>query len=264
MRSSAIALFALIVGSVATAAPEALAAPPANDDWQSPTVFAGIPFRVIQDTTEATAGITPGLSYCTSTEHSVWFRFTVSASERISVSTAGSNYDTVLSAYRAADSTAEPSSWDSLGCGPGSASGMGFPAEPGNVYYVMAASRTDVAGTLELSVRRVVTIHMTLAQRGKLTRDGTAVLHGNLSCSRSAHVKVRVELWQRARFGGETRSRINCGPSPREWRIRVDPKRKGFLPGRARLGDNWYRACEFEKAIACNTGEFTRQGVRLH
>jgi len=74
-----------------------LAAPPANDDFDSAVVILELPFTDNLDTTEATwAEDDPG--DCTS-NGSVWYAFTPGTNMRIEANTYGSDYDTVLSVY---------------------------------------------------------------------------------------------------------------------------------------------------------------------
>jgi hypothetical protein len=76
--------------------PAALAQP-ANDDFDTPTVIAALPFTDSINTVDATAAADD--PSCTSNEHSVWYSFTPSQDTPIRADTAGSDYNTALGVY---------------------------------------------------------------------------------------------------------------------------------------------------------------------
>jgi hypothetical protein len=84
--------------------PDALALPPANDECAQAAVVASLPFTDTIDTSSATTSPDDPIQSCVSSQNSnsVWYSFTSPADTTIQASTAGSTYDTVLSAYAGA------------------------------------------------------------------------------------------------------------------------------------------------------------------
>lgn len=77
---------------------------PANDRCAAPTVISALPFSTTIGTTAATIGIYDPFQTCTAggpnqNSNSVWYTFMPSASGTMTATTAGSTYDTVLTAY---------------------------------------------------------------------------------------------------------------------------------------------------------------------
>jgi hypothetical protein len=75
----------------------ALAAPPANDDFNSATSIGTLPFTTSQDTSEATAAGDDPIECHNS--GSVWYSFTPAANMLIVADTVGSDYDTTMAVY---------------------------------------------------------------------------------------------------------------------------------------------------------------------
>ena len=80
---------------------DAPAAPPTNDDFDTPYVVGGLPVSVSLNTVEATIAIDDPAMGCGSGTNSntVWFRLTVTAPSQISADTLGSDFDTVLGVF---------------------------------------------------------------------------------------------------------------------------------------------------------------------
>ncbi|MFI9811726.1 PKD domain-containing protein [Saccharothrix variisporea] len=105
---------AALISSLATGV--AHASPPTNDDFDQ-AIEVVTPFTATQSVDEATeAADDPG--YCGTTK-SVWFTYTAPASGTVTVSTAGSNYDTTLSAFSGTRGSLLP-----IGCDDDSAGGL--------------------------------------------------------------------------------------------------------------------------------------------
>ena len=73
----------------------------ANDTCASATVIGPPPFANAIDTTQATTDPADpfGSCACGQNGHSVWYQFTAGRSGEVTVDTAGSDYDTVLSVF---------------------------------------------------------------------------------------------------------------------------------------------------------------------
>ncbi|MFE9745402.1 PKD domain-containing protein [Saccharothrix saharensis] len=94
-RSAAVvvaALLGLLVPGVAHAAP------PPNDDFDGSVRIAALPFTTTQSTVEATSGYEDPTD-CSGLQRSVWFTYTPRADGVLVVTTAGSDYDTILSVH---------------------------------------------------------------------------------------------------------------------------------------------------------------------
>ncbi len=89
----------------------------AGDDRSIPITIAGTPFSDGRSTVSYTLGSSDPRPSCggTPTGHNVWYTFTSATSGIASISTQGSNYDTVLSIYAAATLTEIGCSDDVLG-----------------------------------------------------------------------------------------------------------------------------------------------------
>ncbi len=130
----------------------ALAAPPANDDFDNRQVIppAALPETHIitdtKDTTEATVELGEIVNTCsTSIPHnSIWYEFTPSESAFYAISTAGSNYDTIL--------TIGTSSSGILECNDdtfsGTAASIGRVLDAGTTYYIRVTSKFVGGGTI--------------------------------------------------------------------------------------------------------------------
>jgi len=77
--------------------------PAPNDDCGTPVVATSLPFTSAVDTTSATTAASDPLSSCgspgTQDSNSVWYKFTAASNGTAHVTTFGSTYDTVLTAY---------------------------------------------------------------------------------------------------------------------------------------------------------------------
>jgi len=236
---------ALSVAVVLTAVPAAAqAAPPSNDTWDSAVKATSVPFGATADTSEATTDPdTPSAVCYNSRRHTVWYRYTPSSNRRVVVSTAGSDYDTVVNVYRAKDASVTPDRWGLVSCDRGGASEpsvAGFRAQAGRVYYVMVSSfrKTD-GGSLRLLLRPAARISLSVLHRGKVDRvDGSAVVSARVRCTQPAVADLYLLVRQRVRdavAAGDAGKALACGPVAVRVRIRVDSVTGwAFHRGRAR------------------------------
>jgi subtilisin family serine protease len=109
-----------------------------NDNFAEAVVASSLPFTQTQSVLGAfVTREEPAL--CVQTANTVWFRYTPAYSQMVTVTTAGSNFDTVVGVY-----TGSPGSFASVGCNddaPGVAtSSMQFSANAGTTYYVLAGA----------------------------------------------------------------------------------------------------------------------------
>jgi hypothetical protein len=141
-------LFVLLAGT------PALAAPPANDDFDNATVIGELTYQTsINTLTATTAADDPS---CFGNGASVWYAFTPAEDMRIEADTYYSYYDTTLSVY-----TGERGSLTQIACNDDVAgsyyySAVAFDATAGETYYFMvAAYGSGTGGSAYLNVYHV-------------------------------------------------------------------------------------------------------------
>ena len=151
-----IAILALLIGSFAAPSTALAAGPPPNDDWVNATLIGSVPYSDAVDNTEATTtGDT--YNYCGGGSNTVWYRIELATSARVEISTAGSDYDTVIDLYEWID---PPGAFAPRGCddngGPGGSSRMVADLAAGQAYAIMASSPSgQPGGHLSLAIASV-------------------------------------------------------------------------------------------------------------
>src|ERR1700752_430285 len=157
----------------------ALAAPPANDDFNSATIVTEpIPFSDSVNTSEATtAGDDPD---CFGQGPTVWYSFTPSQDMDVQVNTYGSDYDTTLSVY-----TGSQGNLTQIACNDDAGSlqsAVNFTAHASETYYFMVgAFASGPGGNLAFPVTLPpppLTIDLQLSATGSFDRQGNAILRG--------------------------------------------------------------------------------------
>lgn len=122
------------------------AGPPANDDWANASVITAIPYSDGVDTTEATT-IGDTFNYCGGGEHTVWYRIELVVDARVEISTAGSDFDTVIDLYEWID---PPGAFAPRGCdddgGADGTSRLVVDMPAGQTFAVMASSPSGQPG----------------------------------------------------------------------------------------------------------------------
>ncbi|MET0714868.1 MAG: hypothetical protein ABWY57_08130, partial [Mycetocola sp.] len=142
----AVLAMALVVASAIVPMTAMAAGAPGNDDWATATVIDAVPFDASVDTSEATEnGDT--FNYCGGGSRTVWFRVELPSSARVEISTAGSDYDTVIDTYQWID---PPGAFAPFGCddnsGPGATSRLVMDIPAGQVIGVMVSSPSGQPG----------------------------------------------------------------------------------------------------------------------
>jgi hypothetical protein len=136
-------------------------AQPANDDCASATVIAALPFTDGVDTAAATTEAGDPSFHCGSgstgpESRSVWYRYTSASGGSLEVDTFGSDYDTLLSAWRGTCGafTLAMCSDDDLDAGYfGDESRLIVSLTPGETVYIEVTSDDLTGGNLVLSVK---------------------------------------------------------------------------------------------------------------
>ena len=125
----------------------ALAAAPANDDFDSATVVSALPFGETEDVSEATRA--PDDPY-TSFWPNVWYRFTPAKDTSLELDTTGSNTSTDVCVYTGIRGALGP-----VACSPDGFDSHFFAELKGGVtYYVMVDITSGCCGqTLTLALR---------------------------------------------------------------------------------------------------------------
>jgi hypothetical protein len=123
---------------------QGLLAPP-NDDISHATVIPRLPFNDTLDTTAATTSPSDPAACDNTVNATVWYKFTAPASGIISLDTAGSNYQTAVSAY-----SGSPGALLQIACGV-NATNI-FAVSKGTTYYFMVAAFPQQGGSLHFRV----------------------------------------------------------------------------------------------------------------
>jgi hypothetical protein len=146
MRSTITRSVLMAIASVVLLAAPAWAAAPGNDDVANPTPITSVPFSDQVDTSEAT--VTADDHPCRLNPEAganVWYTLTLAQTTYIEINTAGSSYDTTLSA-----SIETAGGRDMFACNDdseyGLASKIEFEAQAGQTYLVMAGTYYGSAG----------------------------------------------------------------------------------------------------------------------
>jgi subtilisin-like proprotein convertase family protein/outer membrane biosynthesis protein TonB len=132
----------------ATPSPEP---PPVNDNFAEATILGGIPYSESLSVAGATReNLEPDTS-CGSVGKTVWYSFTAAQNGLIYITTFGSTYDTVVTAYTGTDlaSLIEEGCNDDTTVGP--TSGLQLQATSGTTYYIQVDSFT--ASPTQLNIR---------------------------------------------------------------------------------------------------------------
>jgi hypothetical protein len=183
---SAVAVATL--GLVAFAAGPAYAAAPANDTIQTATEITTVPFTDTVDTTEATTDAleTSLNASCgaPAVEHGVWYHATVTQTGTYTADASQSSYGTGVMVV-----TGPANAPTFLTCAPGSVTG---PLTAGQDVFLMVfgdGTTTETSGTMVLTVGPAApapTVDITISSQGSFGRDGSASIHGTLTCTGSA------------------------------------------------------------------------------
>ena len=182
----------------------AMAAPPANDDFDSATRIPALPYTATLNTAEATAAADdPACTF--GPTPTVWYSFTPTANVRVRATTLGSDYDTIICVFTGTrgnltDITGNddvPNNSQSL---------VDFDATAGQTYVLMIGTSNgkgpgQPGGNLVLTVDVApppLTIRLSVDEVGSVDRAGNVTLRGTVTCSRPELVQVLGRARQRA------------------------------------------------------------------
>ena len=158
--------------------------PCSNDDFDCATPITDVFFSAAADTTGARhAADDPNTCKTGSNSHSVWYLFTPAASGQFRASTAGSDYDTVLTVWQGARGALQQVACkDNSDATPQST--LFFNAVPGTTYHIeVMALGTGPGGQLQLTLEpscngRRVTLFGTEGDDDLTGTPGADVIHG--------------------------------------------------------------------------------------
>ena len=228
---------ALVLGLLLVTPSPAVAAPPANDDFDNAVAFSAVPFEAIEDTTEATVADDDPTDCVGGSTNTVWYAVTLPATTEIGVDTIGSDYDTVLSAW-----TGPRGALNLVTCNDDSdspQSRIAFTAQAGVTYHLLVGTFPGFPpGNLVLHGQALppkVTLAITLDATGTVS-DGAAVIHGTLGCSRPVELTVTGTLRQqqdRQTAVGSYRTTVSCPATATSWQATVLGETRAFRRGPA-------------------------------
>lgn len=243
----------------------ALAAVPSNDA-SSAAAIAGPGFNAVVDTTEATtdsddasANISCGAP---ATDASVWYAYSQSSSEGITVDVSSSNYSAGVIV-----ATGSPGAFNTVTCGPGA---VAFLPAAGITYYVLAFDdQLDGGGNgglLTISFNPAPpppTVDVTVNPVGKFdSKTGQAMLSGTFTCTDADFVQIMGQLSQsvgRVTINGSLGfGATNCDGTPQPWSATAIPTNGKFAGG---------KSVTLVFSFACGSSQcaqgFTEQTVQL-
>jgi hypothetical protein len=233
VKAAVAALMAL--GLILVTSSPAVAAPPANDDFDNAVAFTAVPFTATADTTEATvAADDPS---CLGESNTVWYSLTLASDTEVVVDTFGSDYDTVLSVW-----TGTRGELVFVDCSDDTAtnrqSRIAFDAAAGVTYYLLVGTFPDTpSGNLVINGQVLpppATLAITIAPTGSLS-GGAAVLRGTVTCSRPVDLVVTGTLRQQqgTRVAvGSYRTPVSCSGTT-NWQATVLGETRAFRRGPA-------------------------------
>lgn len=126
----------------------------ANDSAAAATLLNALPSTTHQDVRQATDDPADPIHSCTGQRDraTVWFRYLAASSAPLEISTAGSDYPTVLAVYSALPATAD----NEVACASSPQSTLTVAAVAGRAYWFqVAAAGTSPAGNLTFTVRHL-------------------------------------------------------------------------------------------------------------
>jgi hypothetical protein len=252
------------VGLLVVSALPVLAAPPANDDIDTPIVVTTIPYTNTQDTSEATTGATD--PYCWGQGPTVWYAYTAAEDGRLEANTFGSDYDTTLLA--AVDDG--EGGLDVIACNDDASSlqsRVRFDAREGETYLFMVGAYDDGPGgelvfnLLEAPPGQALSLMLSVDPQGTFHRDGSATIRGTVTCTGADWAEVYAEMSQQVgRFQviGWGWDFIECSPDGSPFEIPIQGITGSFAGGPADVYVDAYTCGEDDCAF-----DFVETTVRL-
>jgi len=221
-----------LVGTVMTVIGLGVATPSfasvGNGSAGTAIAISALPYSHTEDTTSATSDPSNPTD-CTNGTPTVWFKFKATRSQRLTVSTVGSNYGIYVGVYQGTPTSLTPvvcfygSYWDIL-------------TTPGVTYFFMVSRCCDTGPNFNLAFHlvRPPKVAGTVYPHGSVRWvDGVATVSGTVTCSRRADATVGISLVQRVSrtllaTGSATFDDPKCSTTPTGWSGQIVPG--GFVP----------------------------------
>jgi len=246
------------VGAAIGAAPPAVAAAPGNDLIANAATVSSLPFSTTVDTSQATAE-EDGYS---NPAASVWYEFTPPTTGDYDISTAGSDYDTVIGLW-ASNPFLYPFSSGQVAMRQGLIGGETYYIQIGNLCCLYAeVGQVGPGGNLVLSITPSVPLVLTLtvdptAYLGRADSSPVTV-SGTIACNREGLAALNGELRQTqggkvavGEFSDQGSLSVPCSPTPSAWRRVVTARDRKFVAKRATLTVNG-AACDAPFLLGCD------------
>jgi hypothetical protein len=265
-RSAVVTGLLALAASLLTAGP-AHAAAPSNDDFDNATIITSVPYSGASSTVEATRAPGEDDPYCGGYDASVWWSFTPSADTTIVVDTAGSDFDTILSAV---SGTRDALNWITCNVDSryGSQSEVKLRVSAGTTYHFMVGGLEHATGAVVLNVLPALTnVTLTVDKRGTVDRHGRVTVHGSVTCDVTGVGFMDVTGLQSShQFTAQSNDEpeYDCGPDVSTWYSGFySTTGSSFMPGK--LTVTW-QTCAFDayNVTVCANGEQTVTLVSSH
>ena len=240
------------------------AEPPANDERSAPaSLGVGDSLGPI-DTRGATSGADDPQPSCAPASRTVWFSTTTESAGWVALSTAGSDYDTVIVVLADGE---EIACNDDAGFGVQSRAV--FFAEPGITYEVMVGSFADSpGGSLVISAEpsdAPLSVELAVDSVALDPRSGIITVTGTVSCSAEAQVDVFAGAQQQnGRFGvfGEGGTFLeSCSTEATAFSLQIVGN-EAFRPGQTFVFVDAFAFTDGEFAVASFADELHLSGGR--
>ncbi|MCC6175113.1 MAG: hypothetical protein IT305_07400 [Chloroflexi bacterium] len=171
---------------------------PANDNLGAATVMSSLPFSVTVATTSATteAGepTTPSCNNLpTPIGRTVWFRYAPATTQRVTLTTRGSDFDTLLYAWRGASYGQFNSGFCNDDFGGSRQAELSFDAQAGETYSIQIGGYNGASGTLQFQVLGEGMLTVTKSGNGTVTSADGGINCGS-TCARAYDSGTTVTL----------------------------------------------------------------------
>jgi len=257
---------AAIAGALLLLTAPAQAAAPPNDEATTATVISGLPFSDAINTVGATSAGDDII--CFPEGSTVWYAFTPTSDGDVTVSTAGSDFDSTLTVF-----TGSPGALNAIACNDDSVglqAALLFAANAGVTYYIRAGSFNDGAsgGNLRIAVDNAPpppAVTMSIAG-GTVDKAGAATLTGTVSCNKAIAVSVTASLTQlfaqRVNITGTGAVGVDCTPPRVPVQLTVSALNGRFGAGQAQVAADAFACDEFGRCTdpTVNTRVQLRRG----
>jgi hypothetical protein len=267
-RSAALSGLLILAATIFAAVP-AQAAAPSNDDFDAAAVITSLPYSDASSTVEATTS--PDDPSCwVGSGANVWYAYTPSADTWIEVNTAGSDFDTVLTAVsgdRGALTLIDCSDDSQYGV----QSALVLHALAGTTYHFMVNGFGGDTGAVAFNARETTpplsNVTVRLDDKGTVDRQGLVTVHGTAVCDGVGRGEMNLYAAQsNRRFTSTSSARVgfDCGLTATSWSASFASQTGvAFVPGSVSVTyDAWVSDDRGGNASTSGQRTVTLVGVR--